>query len=61
MAEGVECWAENDKNGVKVCGLHKVPLQNITVFEQVPPGGPYPNTPEEWRRPKSESDKTFKF
>jgi len=43
MAETEQCGIETRKDGTKICSLHKQPLQETTVLEQVPEGKPYPN------------------
>src|SRR5438445_12788132 len=44
MAETEQCGIETRKDGTKICSLHKQPLQETTVLEQVPEGKPYPKT-----------------
>jgi hypothetical protein len=53
MAEGVECWVETGKGGVKMCGVHKQPLQDMSVLEQIPMGEGYSIIKEAWRCPVS--------
>jgi len=43
MAETEQCGVETQKDGVKICSLHKQRLQETSVLEQVPEGKPYPN------------------
>jgi hypothetical protein len=35
------CGVETQKDGTKICSLHKKPLVETTGFERVPEGKPY--------------------
>jgi hypothetical protein len=59
MAKNVECSVELDKDGVKTCAVHKIPLLEITASEQARMGEAYPEISEAWQCPVS--GKTFMF
>ena len=53
MAGHVECSVEVDKDGVKLCRLHKKPLLKVTAREQSATGESYPKIAEAWQCPVS--------
>ena len=54
MAETDQCGVETQKDGTKICSLHKQPLVETTVLEQVPEGKDYSKWESSFLCPVSE-------